>query len=128
MSESPSTAYRDVGARLIKVAALATTRTSTSVATWPADVMPLVDAIDHERQGRHREGGGLDAGRAGWRARRPIVLAGGLTGEQRRRGGARRAPVGVDVSSGVESAPGIKSADRLRAFFAAGRGATWRDM
>ncbi|KEO56439.1 phosphoribosylanthranilate isomerase [Thioclava pacifica] len=50
---------------------------------------------------------------------KPWMLAGGLTpenvGEAIRLTGARQ----VDVSSGVESAPGVKDPDRIRAFFAA---------
>lgn len=53
---------------------------------------------------------------APWRAGRRIVLAGGLTPATV--GSAIRAftPDIVDVSSGVESAPGLKDHDRLRAF------------
>ena len=53
----------------------------------------------------------------------PWMLAGGLTpdnvGEAIRLTGARQ----LDVSSGVESAPGVKDADRISAFCAAARGA-----
>lgn len=52
---------------------------------------------------------------------RPVILAGGLTpgnvGEVIRT--AR--PYAVDVSSGVESSPGVKDPDRLREFFEAVR-------
>ena len=53
--------------------------------------------------------------------RRPWLLAGGLhAGERGRRGGATGAPV-VDVSSGVESRPGVKDPARLEAFLQAAR-------
>lgn len=52
---------------------------------------------------------------------KPWMLAGGLTpenvGEAIRRTGARQ----VDVSSGVESAPGVKDAAKIAAFVAANR-------
>ncbi|MCL5671465.1 MAG: phosphoribosylanthranilate isomerase, partial [Acidobacteria bacterium] len=48
-----------------------------------------------------------------------IILAGGLNPENVGRAIAEIRPFAVDVASGVESSPGIKSPALLRAFFAA---------
>ena len=55
------------------------------------------------------------------RAQRPYVLAGGLTPDNV--GVAVRAlrPYAVDVSTGIESAPGVKDEDRMRQFIEAVR-------
>jgi phosphoribosylanthranilate isomerase len=57
----------------------------------------------------------------------PLVLAGGLNESNVIEAISRVRPFAVDVSSGVESAPGIKSADRLRRFCAAVFAADQRD-
>ena len=88
---------------------------------WPSRVRLLVDADDRV----HRGGTGI---RADWAAaavlarQRPIVLAGGITPENVGDAVMTVQPFGIDVSSGVEDAPGIKNPDKLRALFEALRG------
>ncbi|MGE4372570.1 MAG: phosphoribosylanthranilate isomerase [Xanthobacter sp.] len=63
---------------------------------------------------------------AGFDARHPLMLSGGLNAENVAQAlshlyHAHAHVDGVDVSSGVEDAPGVKSPDRIRAFVAAAR-------
>ena len=80
----------------------------------------LVDAHDPVRRGG--TGRTID-----WQAvapiaaRRPVILAGGLKPENVGEAIALARPAGVDVSSGVETAPGIKDPERMAAFVAAVR-------
>ncbi|MFG1477048.1 phosphoribosylanthranilate isomerase [Xanthobacter sp. V4C-4] len=57
---------------------------------------------------------GLDAGR-------PVMLSGGLDAGNVAEAVAATGVGGVDVSSGVESAPGVKSPEKIHAFVAAAR-------
>jgi len=57
----------------------------------------------------------------GRRFARPWLLAGGLDADNVSRAVASAGAPGVDVSSGVETAPGLKSAALIEAFVAAAR-------
>ena len=57
----------------------------------------------------------------------PVLVAGGLTPENVGAVIRRLRPAGVDVASGVESAPGVKDRGKLERFFAAVREADARD-
>jgi phosphoribosylanthranilate isomerase len=85
---------------------------------WPQKVMLLVDAHDPVKRGGtgHTADWRLAAALA--RERR-IVLAGGLTPENVADAVSAVQPWGIDVSSGVEEAPGIKDERRIAALFAA---------
>ncbi len=85
---------------------------------WPLHVMLLVDAHDPERRGGTGEKADWEAA-ARVSSRRPVVLAGGLNAENVAEAVARVHPFGLDVSSGVESRPGIKDPVKLTALFEA---------
>jgi phosphoribosylanthranilate isomerase len=115
--DEPAETYAGVGARVMKVAALETMADVDRVQAWPLSVTPLVDAVDRERRGgTGRVADWALAARVA--AIRPMVLAGGLNADNVGQAVSRVRPWAVDVSSGVEDAPGLKSPTRLRAFFA----------
>jgi phosphoribosylanthranilate isomerase len=58
---------------------------------------------------------------AGVKTTRPWLLGGGLNADNVAKGLAQTHAPGVDVSSGVESAPGVKDAAKIAAFIAAAR-------
>lgn len=87
---------------------------------WPADTKWLLDASDRERRGG--TGTRIDWDRAALAARHhEVVLAGGLTPANVEEAIVTVRPAGVDVSSGVESAPGIKDFEKVSAFLANAR-------
>ena len=98
---------------------------ASTATTWPGRVRLLVDAhdpVNHGGTGR----------KADWHAAaqlaavRPILLAGGITPENVVDAVTTVQPFGLDVSSGVEDAPGLKNPDKIRALFDALRGRSRR--
>lgn len=88
---------------------------------WAADRY-LVDAPAPGRYGGTGEEADWTAA-AGLALERPVMLAGGLTPDNVAEAVRAVRPVGVDVVSGTESAPGKKDPDKVRAFIANARAA-----
>jgi phosphoribosylanthranilate isomerase len=87
---------------------------------WPAETIWLLDASDRVRRGG--TGVPVDWGRAAAVARlRKIVLAGGLTPANVEEAILTVRPFGVDVSSGVETSPGIKDVEKVTLFLSNAR-------
>ena len=99
-----------------------TVEQAEQAAAWPPETTFLLDTSDPVRRGG--TGSTLDWQRAaaaarGWR----IVLAGGLTPDNVADAIGTVRPIGVDVSSGVEDAPGVKNSDKVARFLASARSA-----
>lgn len=77
------------------------------------DDLLLVDSPDPEMVGGRGEVFDWDVAA---RLDRPFLLAGGLTPTNVAEAVERVRPFGVDASSGLESSPGVKSADLIRRF------------
>ena len=89
---------------------------------WPPGTTFLMDAADPARRGG--TGRTIDWRQAASAARaRRIVLAGGLTPDNVADAVETVRPFGVDVSSGVEDAPGVKNGDKVARFLASARSA-----
>lgn len=110
------------GVRVIKAIGVGETFAPDAVGMVPAGVTVLLDVHDPLRRGG--TGQTIDWGVAAEAARRrPVILAGGLSPDNVRSAVEAVQPYAVDVSSGVEAAPGVKDQEKLRAFFAALQGA-----
>jgi phosphoribosylanthranilate isomerase len=116
--ESPA-AYAGGGYRIIKSVAVGDGRDCvTAVAAVPERATVLLDAHDPIKRGG--TGRTIDWSLAAAAATiRPVILSGGLNAGNIREAVDTVRPYAVDVSSGVESSPGVKDAGRLRALFAA---------
>jgi phosphoribosylanthranilate isomerase len=114
--ERPAMA-RGLSHRVIKAVPLDAAGHASGLDDWH-DTLVLLDAHDPVRRGG--TGRAIDWNAAAAVARtRPIVLAGGLTAENVGEAVLQVRPAAVDVSSGVEAAPGLKDHTRMRALFAA---------
>jgi phosphoribosylanthranilate isomerase len=103
---------------VMKAIALGAETSGIDLGAWAERVTVLLDAEDPERRGG--TGRLVDWTRAASiAASRRAVLAGGLTPENVAGAIDRVRPFGIDVSSGVEQAPGIKDRGRLSALFSA---------
>jgi phosphoribosylanthranilate isomerase len=92
--------------------------TMAAVDGVPEDVAVLLDAHDPVRRGGTGRTIEWTVASAAAR-RRPIVLSGGLTPDNVQTAIREVRPYAIDVSSGVESSPGVKDRTKLRALFAA---------
>jgi phosphoribosylanthranilate isomerase len=103
---------------VIKAVALDAAAGGPVVDVWPRRTTLLLDV--HDPVNRGGTGRTLDwAAAAPIAARRRTLLAGGLTPDNVGDAIAQVRPFGVDVSSGVERAPGVKDPVRIRALFEA---------
>jgi phosphoribosylanthranilate isomerase len=84
---------------------------------YPTDAW-LLDAFSPDERGGTGEKFNWDLAIEAQKLGKPIFLAGGLTPENIAEAVRKVRPFGVDVASGVESAPGKKDHTKVRAFIA----------
>ena len=116
------TARDAAGLRLPVVRSLTLDNSEALADGWPDDTTFLLDAADPvQRGGTGRTVDWAMAARVA--ARRRVILAGGLTPSNVAEAVALVRPWGVDVSSGVETSPGVKNPDAVAAFLMNARAA-----
>jgi phosphoribosylanthranilate isomerase len=114
--ETPQYAAR-ISTPVMKAVSIPAAR-GEGLAAWPAATTLLLDV--HDPVTRGGTGRTIDwVGAAEVAATRRVLLAGGLTPDNVAGAVEQVRPFGVDVSSGVERAPGVKDHQRLRALFEA---------
>jgi phosphoribosylanthranilate isomerase len=112
-----SASAADVPRRVIKAIGLKNGG-AVDLSEFDADIVLLLDAHDPERRGGTGKTVNWDVARD-IAAMRPTILAGGLNAANIKLAIRSVRPYGIDVSSGVESSPGIKDPNRMRSFFEA---------
>jgi phosphoribosylanthranilate isomerase len=115
----PAADYARASHRVIKAVAVGEAFDRTrDLDPVPPHVTVLLDAHDPVKRGG--TGKPIDWTVAADVARtRRVILSGGLQPSNVQAAVEAVRPYAVDVSSGVESSPGVKDADKLRAFFSA---------
>jgi len=110
-------AARRTGAKVIKAVRIASAADFQDLARFHTD-LHLLDAAARGLRGGSGKTWDWELAR---RRRRtvPVILSGGLTADNVAAGIAAVDPYAVDVSSGVEAAPGAKDPAKLAAFMAA---------
>ena len=115
-----------VGVRVIKSIAVRDESAIATALSLPDEVTVLLDAHDPARRGGTGQPVDWSVAREIAR-RRMTILSGGLTPHNVAQAVADTRPWAIDVSSGVESAPGKKDVGKILALFAAiGQGAELR--
>jgi phosphoribosylanthranilate isomerase len=111
--------YQHLPQHLVKAVAVGgETEPASAIAGLAPAITVLLDAHDPIKRGG--TGRTIDWSLAArFAAARPVILSGGLTADNVRDAVDAVRPYAVDVSSGVESQPGIKDPAKLRAFFSA---------
>jgi phosphoribosylanthranilate isomerase len=117
--QEPADSYAEAPMRVIKAIAVdAGGDCLPAIAAVPERATVLLDAHDPIRRGG--TGRTIDWRQAAAAARlRPVILSGGLTADNVRDAIDTVRPYAIDVSSGVESSPGVKDPLKLRALFVA---------
>jgi phosphoribosylanthranilate isomerase len=105
-----------IGCPVIKALTLAAASQPDVLRSWPTRMTVLLDVHDPERRGG--TGRTIDWNAAARIAgHRRVLLAGGLTPDNVAEAVGTVRPFGIDVSSGVERAPGVKDHNRVRQLF-----------
>jgi phosphoribosylanthranilate isomerase len=110
------------GLRTMKAFRLVDVNSLQPLADYPTDAW-LLDAWVPGKPGGTGETFNWDLAVEAQKLGRPVFLAGGLTPENVAQAVRRVHPYGVDVSTGVEAAPGRKDPVKLRAFVQAAKAA-----
>jgi phosphoribosylanthranilate isomerase len=114
--DEPPQSYQDMPIRTIKAIGVTGPASLTQAAAVPARTTVLLDAHDPIRRGGTGEP--IDWSVAEAIARqRPVILSGGLNPGNVMLAIETVRPAAIDVSSGVESAPGRKDPAKLRRLF-----------
>jgi phosphoribosylanthranilate isomerase len=116
--DEPIAMLDEIDRPVVKAFALHASARAEDADCWPPRVRLLIDAHDPDQRGG--TGRTVDwSAAAAIAARRPVLLAGGLKPANVADAIRTVRPFGIDVSSGVESGPGVKDHALLRALFEA---------